>query len=107
MRGLVSGDGATAGPEGETVAEDRLVAGPGGAMTEEVGVITGDVTVRTVRSPRGQVAHLIQYTDADEWYLLSFDSGSAPDESSDSSPERRHREAVERVRAGWVDPEDD
>ncbi|WP_406130755.1 hypothetical protein OHQ89_10250 [Streptomyces canus] len=33
--------------------EDRVKAGPGGAMTDEVGVITGDLTVATTLLPDG------------------------------------------------------
>ncbi|WP_043624575.1 hypothetical protein [Nonomuraea candida] len=47
--------------------ESDVVAGPGGVMTEEVGVITGEVTVRTETSG-GRVTVRIQYLDADEWY---------------------------------------
>ena len=33
--------------------------GPGGVMTDEVGVVTGDLIVR------------VQYKDADEWYVVT------------------------------------
>ena len=47
-----------------------IVAGPGGVMTDEVGVITGDVTLRTELSG-GQVTVRAQYKDADEWYVVT------------------------------------
>jgi hypothetical protein len=52
-----------------------ITAGPGGVMTDEVGVITGDLTVRTEVAD-GQVIVHVQYKDADEWYTLS--GGKAP-----------------------------
>jgi hypothetical protein len=47
-----------------------IVPGPGGVMTDEVGVITGDVTLRTELSD-GQVTVRAQYKDADEWYAVT------------------------------------
>jgi hypothetical protein len=47
-----------------------IVPGPGGVMTDEVGVITGDVTLRTELSD-GQVTVRAQYKDADEWYVVT------------------------------------
>ncbi|MFD9376798.1 hypothetical protein ACFWBH_14875 [Streptomyces sp. NPDC059999] len=50
---------------------DTVVAGPGGAMTDEVGVITGELTLRTVAGADGKIRFEIQYLDADEWYTLT------------------------------------
>ncbi|MGW3681562.1 hypothetical protein [Streptomyces prasinus] len=61
-------DDITGGPDRFV---DRVQAGPGGAMTDEVGVITGDLTVATTLQPDGQAAVAVQYTDADEWYTLT------------------------------------
>ena len=36
-----------------------ITAGPGGIMTDEVGVVTGDLTVH------------VQYKDAAEWYTVT------------------------------------
>lgn len=49
-----------------TICDDQVAAGPGGAMTNEVGVITGDLTVRTTRQADHRVTVTIQYTGADE-----------------------------------------
>lgn len=57
----------------------EVTAGPGGAMTHEVGVITGDLTVRTSRRPDHLVNVAIQYTGADEWYTLAGSPASVPD----------------------------
>ena len=42
----------------------------GGVMTDEVGVITGEVTLRTTLSGAG-VTMEVQYKDADEWYHVT------------------------------------
>jgi hypothetical protein len=47
-----------------------ITAGPGGVMTDEVGVITGDLTVRTEYAD-GRVTVRVQYKDADEWYAVT------------------------------------
>ncbi|MEV7181029.1 hypothetical protein [Kitasatospora sp. NPDC093679] len=64
--GTNSNTGATA--EGPVVTKG-IPAGPGGVMTEEVGVITGNLTLRTTRQG-DQAALEIQYDDADEWYTV-------------------------------------
>jgi hypothetical protein len=48
-----------------------ITAGPGGVMTDEVGVVTGDLTVRTEVSKRGDVVVHVQYKDAAEWYTIT------------------------------------
>jgi hypothetical protein len=47
-----------------------IVPGPGGVMTDEVGVVTGELTLRTELSD-GQVTLRVQYKDADEWYVVT------------------------------------
>ena len=47
-----------------------ITAGPGGVMTDEVGVITGDLTLRTELSGRKLILR-VQYKDADEWYRVT------------------------------------
>ncbi|SDC87981.1 hypothetical protein [Actinokineospora iranica] len=44
-------------------------AGPG-VMTEEVGVITGELELRSVSSGDGVVTVKVRYAGADEWYRL-------------------------------------
>jgi hypothetical protein len=48
-----------------------LKPGPGGVMTDEVGVVTGDLTLRTELDDTGGVVIRVQYKDADEWYLVT------------------------------------
>ncbi len=47
-----------------------VTAGPGGVMTAEAGVITGELTLRTELSADGKVTLRVQYKDADEWYTV-------------------------------------
>jgi len=44
-------------------------------MTDEVGVITGDLTLRTEHAD-GKVTVRVQYKDAEEWYVVT--GGTAP-----------------------------
>jgi hypothetical protein len=48
-----------------------IVAGPGGVMTDEAGVVTGDLTLRTELDDAGQVTLRVQYREADEWYVVT------------------------------------
>ncbi len=43
----------------------------GGVMTDEVGVITGEVTLSTEVDDQGGVAQRVQYKDAAEWYAVT------------------------------------
>ncbi|GAB1643607.1 hypothetical protein [Krasilnikovia sp. MM14-A1259] len=47
-----------------------FTAGPGGVMTDEVGVVTGELTLRTELSGSEVTLH-VQYKDADEWYVIT------------------------------------
>jgi hypothetical protein len=48
-----------------------IVAGPGGVMTDEVGVITGDLTLRTELAGGCSLVLRVQYKDAEEWYTVT------------------------------------
>jgi len=48
-----------------------IVAGPGGVMTDEVGVVTGDLTLRSEVDADGNVVVKVQYKDAAEWYVVT------------------------------------
>jgi hypothetical protein len=54
---------------------DPITAGPGGVMTDEVGVITGDLTLQTTVEPATDGAFTAvlraQYRDAAEWYAVT------------------------------------
>jgi hypothetical protein len=59
---------ATAAPA--TAPTTDITAGPGGVMTDEVGVVTGDLTLRTETSGSDVVLR-VQYKEADEWYTVT------------------------------------
>ncbi|MFU8873929.1 hypothetical protein [Micromonospora sp. SL4-19] len=61
--------GAPAGAGAQQRASD-ITAGPGGVMTDEVGVVTGELTLCTEYA-EGQVTLRVQYKDADEWYAVT------------------------------------
>lgn len=67
--------GADAGGGGASSRTADIVPGPGGVMTDEVGVVTGELTLRTEYAD-GQVALRVQYREADEWYAVT--GGRAP-----------------------------
>jgi hypothetical protein len=69
----VAGSAAPAAEKAEAGSHSRttdITAGPGGVMTNEVGVITGDLTLRTAYAA-GKVTVHVQYKDADEWYVVT------------------------------------
>ncbi|MCE6995667.1 hypothetical protein LZG04_12770 [Saccharothrix sp. S26] len=47
-----------------------FVAGPGGVMTDEVGVVTGDLELRTTLD-KGELCALVRYEGAEEWYAVT------------------------------------
>jgi hypothetical protein len=53
------------------VKTSDITAGPGGVMTDEAGVVTGDLTVRTEVDDKGKVDVKVQYKDAAEWYTVT------------------------------------
>lgn len=75
---------------------DQVTAGPGGAMTDEVGVITGDLTIVTTLRPDGRAAVDIQYTGAEEWYTLT----GSPVAVVPGGLEVLHAAVVQAVRQG-------
>ncbi|MBO8198378.1 hypothetical protein JW613_08665 [Streptomyces smyrnaeus] len=76
--------------------EERVQAGPGGIMTDEVGVITGDVTVVTRSAPGGRAAIEVQYTGAEEWYTLTGSPAPLPPEGLAAL----HAQIVDLLRQG-------
>ncbi|MFE2142291.1 hypothetical protein ACFXA3_11185 [Streptomyces sp. NPDC059456] len=75
--------------------QDDVLAGPGGAMTDEVGVVTGPLTVRTTAVAGGLARIEVQYEDAEEWYVLT---GSPVPHHGE--PAAVHAAALAAVRAG-------
>ncbi|MEU6311018.1 hypothetical protein [Streptomyces sp. NPDC047014] len=75
--------------------EDDVLAGPGGAMTDEVGVVTGPLTLRTTAEEGGRARFEVQYKDAEEWYTLT---GSPRPHHGD--PAALHAAALAAIHAG-------
>ncbi len=75
----------------------NLTAGPGGVMTDEVGVVTGDLTLETTVDTDGTLRQLVQYQQADEWYRVTDSPASLPERSTIDSV---HSAAVDRMVRG-------
>ena len=63
-----------------TALTTDITAAPGGVMTDEVGVLTGDLTVRNEYAG-GRATVRVQYKDADEWYAVTGGTASLADEA--------------------------
>ncbi|ARZ66072.1 hypothetical protein SMD11_0406 [Streptomyces albireticuli] len=50
---------------------DKVTAGPGGVMTDDVGVVTGDLTIVTTSRDGRDAEVTVQYTGAEEWYTMT------------------------------------
>ncbi|GGK10440.1 hypothetical protein GCM10010123_45510 [Pilimelia anulata] len=50
----------------------------GGVMTDEVGAVTGELTLGT-RVDKGRLVLRVQYRDADEWYAVTGPALDVPD----------------------------
>jgi hypothetical protein len=48
-----------------------IVAGPGGVMTDEAGVVTGELTLATQLLDDGRVGLKVQYKGAEDWYAVT------------------------------------
>ncbi|KWW99956.1 hypothetical protein C3Y87_06500 [Carbonactinospora thermoautotrophica] len=78
---------------------DDFTPGPGGVMTEEVGVITGELTLRTDLHHDGRIVLNIQYKDADEWYVVEGGRCRLP-EPDPLRGEQYHQRALEVLARG-------
>lgn len=58
-------------PKTTTSRTANITNNAGGVMTEEVGVITGDLTLRSELREDSTVVLKVQYRDADEWYTVT------------------------------------
>nr|BFD96293.1 hypothetical protein KitaXyl93_76530 [Kitasatospora sp. Xyl93] len=81
---------------GGPLLTEGIPAGPGGVMTAEVGVITGDLTLRTDWDGR-QALFTVQYDGADEWYTVE---GSPVPAATATDAEGAHRAMAAVVRRG-------
>lgn len=74
-----------------------VTAGPVGAMTDEAGVVTGDLAVRTTLTGDGHRAcAAVPYPGADEWYTLTGSPAPIPDGGFAAY----HRDLLGRIRRG-------
>lgn len=74
----------------------EVYAGAGGVQTDEIGVLTGDLTVHTTwHGTEADVA--VQYSGGSEWYTLT---GSPVACHSEEQSRALHQAAVEAVRMG-------
>ncbi|MBT2391959.1 MULTISPECIES: hypothetical protein [Streptomyces] len=71
-----------------------IYAGAGGVLTEEVGVIGGDLTVHTTWSD-GQAEIAVQFSGASDWYTMVGSPISCPSEEASRT---LHQSIVEAVR---------
>ncbi|MFF3113589.1 hypothetical protein ACFVSN_30895 [Kitasatospora sp. NPDC057904] len=78
---MTTPDQPASAPGTEPLVTTGITAGPGGVMTVDVGVITGDLTLRTTWNGR-QVLLDVQYDGADEWYTVQDSPVPAPDQAS-------------------------
>jgi hypothetical protein len=74
-----------------------VTPGPGGVMTDEVGVVTGPLTLRTELAGNDVVLR-VQYKDAAEWYAVT--GGRAP------LADPRDIEAVHAIAVGQLNRPD-
>jgi hypothetical protein len=73
-----------------------IFSGHGGALTDEVGVITGELSVHTTWV-EGRADITVQYVGSSDWYTLSGSPVIAADEET---AREVHQRAVEAVKAG-------
>lgn len=73
-----------------------ILAGHGGVQTEEVGCITGDLTVHTMWID-GEARLTVQYTGALDWFTVDGSPVAAADEATARNV---HQAMVEAVKAG-------
>jgi len=69
-----------------TELSSPVVAPPGGVMTDEVGVITGDLELRSAYAEGGSVTVLVRYAGALDWYTVTGAAGLRLHDSRDHEP---------------------
>jgi hypothetical protein len=69
---------------GHTYSDD-FTTGQGGVFTDEVGVITGRVTLETRVDDERRLVLRVQYKDADEWYTVTGGRATLHD-AADAKP---------------------
>ncbi|MFD9219147.1 hypothetical protein ACFWDI_03730 [Streptomyces sp. NPDC060064] len=73
-----------------------VFSGRGGVLTDEVGVVTGDLTVHTTWAD-GEARVAVQFSGASDWFTMSGSPTSCPSESDSRT---LHDAVVQAVRDG-------
>ncbi|WP_157063260.1 hypothetical protein [Luteipulveratus mongoliensis] len=60
-----------------TALSTTFTAPPGGIMTDEVGVVTGEVELSSQLTAAGQAVATVRYAGAEEWYVVTDSAGPA------------------------------
>ncbi len=80
--------------------------GPGGVMTAEVGVVTGDLTLRTEVTAGGSLTLRVQYTGAEEWYAVAGGQAALPAPVDPAVASAVHELVVDVLTRGGAVPPD-
>jgi hypothetical protein len=83
-----------------TTWESHFTPGQGGVMTDEVGTVTGDLSLRTEATADGEVVLRVQYVGAEEWYTVT---GGRYRLADPARAEQLHQAAVELLAKGGQD----
>ncbi|ANW16745.1 hypothetical protein [Streptomyces clavuligerus] len=73
-----------------------VYSGRGGVLTDEVGVLTGDLTVHTTWAG-GEARIAVQYSGASDWFTMS---GSPIPCTSEDESRSLHQAVVDAVQTG-------
>jgi hypothetical protein len=73
-----------------------FVSTTGGVMTDEVGAITGELELQTIRTPGGDIEAMVRYAGAQDLYTVSG-SPVRTATLSEHPDEGEHRGAHERI----------
>jgi len=73
-----------------------VYSGKGGAMTEEIGAVTGELTVHTTWI-EGEAHFSVQYVGAENWFTLA---GSPVPATDEAQARELHQQAVAAVQRG-------
>lgn len=87
-------------PGGGRAWQSDFTPGPGGVMTDEVGVVTGELTLRTCVRSDGTAVLYVQYKDAAEWYTVTGGRYRLADPADGA---RLHQAALELLAQGGQD----
>ncbi|GAA1639567.1 hypothetical protein ACFQY4_13435 [Catellatospora bangladeshensis] len=73
-----------------------VMAPRGGVMTDEVGTITGELTLEPKVETDGTVRLRVQYKGAEEWYTVTGAQIKVPDPADATAVDRAARHLLDR-----------